>query len=64
MSGTGRLHVALRELEKKKNGGRPASEDLTTLRDLEDKLEREKERNDELTTQLQEEREKLADKSK
>ncbi|XP_076031421.1 uncharacterized protein LOC143019563 isoform X3 [Oratosquilla oratoria] len=51
-----RLHSQLRDAEKKK--GRPNSEDLSNLRDLEDKLEREKERNDELTRQLQEEREK------
>lgn len=56
-----RLHVALAEADKKKKG-RPSSEDLTSLRDLEDKLERERERNDELTRQLKEEREKL-DKS-
>merc|ERR1711915_1169094 len=53
-----RLHTSLRESEKKK--GRPASEDLTNLRDLEDKLERERERNDELSRQLQEERQKLS----
>lgn len=51
-----RLHVALKESEKKKT--RPSSEDLTSLRDVEDKLERERERNEELTRQLKEEREK------
>ncbi|XP_071538895.1 uncharacterized protein [Panulirus ornatus] len=56
-----RLHVSLKETEKKKKP-RPTSEDLTNLRDLEDKLEREKERNEELSRQLKEEREKL-DKS-
>nr|XP_045620554.1 trichohyalin-like isoform X5 [Procambarus clarkii] len=52
------LHMALTSAEKKKKG-RPSSEDLTSLRDLEDKLEREKERNEELSRQLKEEREKL-----
>lgn len=46
------------EGEKRKRT-RPGSEDLTNLRDLEDKLEREKERNEELSRQLKEEREKL-----
>lgn len=58
---TARLHVSLKEAEKKKKP-RPTSEDQTNLRDLEDKLEREKERNEELSRQLKEEREKL-DKS-
>ncbi|XP_066971729.1 early endosome antigen 1 isoform X17 [Macrobrachium rosenbergii] len=56
-----RLHVALMDTDKSKKG-RPASEDLTSLRDLEDKLERERERNDELSRQLKEEREKLDNK--
>lgn len=50
--------MSLTEADKKKKT-RPASEDLTNLRDLEDKLEREKERNEELARQLKEEREKL-----
>ncbi|KAK8745425.1 hypothetical protein OTU49_000183 [Cherax quadricarinatus] len=52
------LHMALTNADKKKKG-RPGSEDMTNSRDLEDKLQRERERNEELTRQLKEEREKL-----
>ncbi|MPC15400.1 hypothetical protein E2C01_008190 [Portunus trituberculatus] len=53
-----KLHSSLVEADKKKKT-RPTSEDLTSVRDLEDKLNREKERNEELSRQLKEEREKL-----
>lgn len=53
-----KLHASLVDADKKKKT-RPSSEDLTSVRDLEDKLEREKERNEELSRQLKEEREKL-----
>ncbi|XP_063870334.1 trichohyalin-like isoform X4 [Scylla paramamosain] len=53
-----KLHSSLVEADKRKKT-RPTSEDLTSVRDLEDKLNREKERNEELSRQLQEEREKL-----
>ncbi|CAL4063312.1 unnamed protein product [Meganyctiphanes norvegica] len=51
------LHHAIKENSEK--AGRPMSQDLSTIRDFEDKLDREKERNDELTRQLKEERRKL-----
>merc|ERR1711874_817724 len=51
------LHFALKE--KSETASRPMSADMSTVRDIEDKLDREKERNDELTRQLKEERRKL-----
>lgn len=59
---TGGLHVALREAQK---GRRPIGDDqtkMTSLRDLQDKLEKEKERNEELARQLREERKKVDEK--
>merc|ERR1712179_318280 len=59
-----KLHYALKEqaaLKDQAEGkvGRPMSADMSTIRDFEDKLDREKERNDELSRQLKEERRKL-----
>merc|ERR1739842_203952 len=51
------LHYALKE--KSEKAGRPMSADMSTIRDFEDKLDREKEKNDELNRQLKEERRKL-----
>merc|ERR1711874_810872 len=51
------LHFALKEKSEKPD--RPMSADMSNIRDFEDKLDREKEKNEELRRQLQEERRKL-----
>lgn len=57
-----RLQLALKEAEKKKSGtatrGAAGKEDLNSLHDLRDQLTKEKEKVDELTHQLKEERSK------